>query len=192
MISRHLYSASMNEAAAQRTAMDLSRQRVTRLVWRRTPECALSITFVVPRHRRSAGGKPSSLTVKSSSSPSLRLPAAFGCLVVELSRQVVDHVAHLVVAHSATRGRRLRRLTLQPCHLEPRPPGVQTTLDEVLELRKRDDSVLVRAIPDGCQESASLHSRPRRALQADGGGRMGCHHVDDQINCRPAAAVPAP
>ena len=43
------------------------------------PECALSIAVVAPRQRRSAGVSPIPLTVNSSSSPSRRLPAAFGC-----------------------------------------------------------------------------------------------------------------
>ena len=53
--------------------------RVTRPVRRRIPEWTLSITLVVPRHRRSAGVSPIPLTVNISPSPSRRLPAASGC-----------------------------------------------------------------------------------------------------------------
>ena len=62
------------------------------------------------------------------------------CLVVELFRQVDDHVAHLVVAtalHEASVSEDLADSLAQ--HLgavedeEPGAPGVQTTLDEVLE-----------------------------------------------------------
>lgn len=71
----------MKAAAAQRTAIDPFCHRVTRPVRRRIPECALSITFVVPRQRLRAAAIPIALTVKSSLSPSLRLPAAPGCCV---------------------------------------------------------------------------------------------------------------
>jgi hypothetical protein len=72
MMRRKFFSAARNDAAAQRSTMAASRQRQTRRVRMRTPDCGLSITLVVARQRCSDEGIPKRLIVKHSSSPKFR------------------------------------------------------------------------------------------------------------------------
>jgi len=55
------------------------RQRLTLRLTRRTVPSVLSIEFVVASERRSRSGRPSLRTVRVSSIPSRRLPAASSC-----------------------------------------------------------------------------------------------------------------
>lgn len=47
LMRRKFFSVARNDAAAQRATMAVSRQRHTRRVRMRTPDCGLSIKFVV-------------------------------------------------------------------------------------------------------------------------------------------------
>jgi len=67
-----------------------SRQRQTRRVRMRTPDCGLSIKFVVARQRCREEGMPRRLMVKHSSSPSRRLLAAAGHSCSNTARSVLD------------------------------------------------------------------------------------------------------
>jgi hypothetical protein len=78
MMRRKFFSVARNEAAAQRWTMAASRQRHTRRVRMRTPDCGLSIKLVVARQRCSDRGMPKRLMVKHSSNPSRKLFAAAG------------------------------------------------------------------------------------------------------------------
>ena len=78
MMRRKFISVARNHAATQRCTIAASRQRHTRRVPVRTPDCGLSITFVVARQRCRDDGIPQRLSVKHSSSPSRRLLAAAG------------------------------------------------------------------------------------------------------------------
>ena len=78
MMRRKFFSVARKEDAAQRSTMAASRQRQTRRVRMRTPDCGLSIKFVVARQRCSDGGMPKRLMVKHSSYPSRKLLAAAG------------------------------------------------------------------------------------------------------------------
>jgi hypothetical protein len=56
MVRRKFFSVARNDAAAQRATMAVSRQRHTRRVRMRTPDCGLSIKFVVAKQRCNDGG----------------------------------------------------------------------------------------------------------------------------------------
>ena len=78
MILRKFFSVARKADAIQRFTIPLSRQRQTRRVRIRTPECGLSMMFVLARQRCSEGGTSRRLRVKHSSSPSRKLAAAAG------------------------------------------------------------------------------------------------------------------
>ena len=133
MMRRKFFSVARKEAAAQRWTIAASRQRHTRRVRRRTPDCGLSIKLVVARQRCNDGGMPKRLMVKHSSNPSRKLLAAAGdsCssqsaslrnravplfspqfvagahgrfyLILLFLRQAVAHVADLVIAETLYR-----------------------------------------------------------------------------------------
>lgn len=72
------FSVARKAAATQRSPILPSRQRLTRLVLKRTPAWGLSMILVVPRQRRRAGDNSRRLMVKVSSRLSRRLAAAPG------------------------------------------------------------------------------------------------------------------
>ena len=76
MIFRKFFSVSRNAPATQRNVISPSRQRQTMPVFFRTPDCGLSIRFVVARQRWRLGGTSARLIVKVSSNPSRKLAAA--------------------------------------------------------------------------------------------------------------------
>ncbi len=66
---------SRNAPATQRNVISPSRQRQTLPVFFRTPDCGLSMRFVVARQRWRLGGTSARLIVKVSSNPSRKLAA---------------------------------------------------------------------------------------------------------------------
>ena len=77
MMRRKFFSVARKAAATHRPGM-LARQRQTRRVRIRTPDCELSIKFAVARQRCKEGGTFKRLIVEHSSIPSSKLPAASG------------------------------------------------------------------------------------------------------------------
>ena len=96
MIFRKFFSVSRNAPATQRNVISPSRQRQTLPVFFRTPDCGLSIRFVVARQRWRLGGTSARLIVKVSSNPSRKLAAA-GMIAL-------DHPSELLYAHDAFLG----------------------------------------------------------------------------------------
>src|SRR5438034_1404348 len=78
MIFRKFFSVGRKAEAAQRFTMPPSRQRQTRRVLMRTPDCGLSIIFVVAKQRCKEVRIASRFIVKHLSRPSLRLAPASG------------------------------------------------------------------------------------------------------------------
>ena len=79
MMRRNDFSVVNQAVATQRNTIAPHRQRLTRPVRWRTPECGDSMTLVMHRQRRSVAGKPKRFAVNVSAKPSRKLAAADGC-----------------------------------------------------------------------------------------------------------------